>query len=325
MKIVHGVKSIGSGSRSVLTVGSFDGVHLGHRALIEQVLLRSQQTGAPAVVMTFEPHPVQLLYPERGLKRLFDFDDQRRELAALGVDVLVIEPFSREFSQLSPARYLAEWIYKPFHPELLVVGHDFTFGANKTGTIDVLREQASSFGFDVVVVAPVLVDSLPVSSSRIRKALADTDVRFASRMLGRRFYIEGIVEKGAGRGRTIGVPTANVRSSSETTPAGGVYAALAVIRGQKWVAAVNIGRNPTFADGHTESTTIEAHLVDFYGLEGGSGSTDLYGERLRLEFVERIRQERKFESAEALVTRIREDIKVAREIVAPEMGRMGAR
>ena len=261
--------------------------------------------------MTFEPHPVKVLHPDRKLHRIFDPDDQVRRLESLGVDMLVVEPFSREFSQLGPEQYLLGWLYKPFMPQHVVVGHDFNFGANRQGSIDFLRKKGGELGFTVDVVEPVKVDDKVVSSSRIRKALEDGDVAFAKRMLGRHFYLKGLIEKGAGRGRKIGVPTANLRTSAETLPAQGVYAAWAEVGGQRWMAAVNIGRNPTFNEGFGsgQPSTVEAHLMGF------PQSADIYGLPLRLEFVERLREERKFPSVDALVAQIKSDIESSRKIL----------
>lgn len=311
MQIVQGVRGLGAPlPRSVLTVGNFDGVHLGHRELIRRVLKRSKQLSVPAVVMTFEPHPVQVLYPDRHLKRLFDHEDQHRELSRLGIDVLVIEPFSREFSQLSPERYIHDWIFGPFHPELLVVGYDFSFGANKAGTLDVLSEKASALGFEVDIVPPIRAGGHLISSSRVRTTIASGDVALAAIFLGRRFYISGIVEKGVGRGRTIGVPTANLRTTAETVPPEGVYAAMVDVGGERHMAAVNIGRNPTFQSGSGTATTIEAHLIGFSG--------DIYGVPMEIEFVERLREERKFPSKDALVAQILTDVASAKRLLQAE-------
>ncbi len=310
MQVLQGIRALDAPlTRSVLTIGNFDGVHLGHRELIRRVLARARERSIPAAVMTFEPHPVQVLYPDRHLKRLFDPDDQRRELEKAGVDLLVVEPFSREFSQLPPERYIQDWIFRPFRPDLLVVGYDFAFGADKAGTLDVLRAKAATLGFEVDVVAPIRIDGHLVSSSRARAAVAEGDVALAAKLLGRRFYVSGIVEKGAGRGRTIGVPTANLRTAVETIPAEGVYAAWVAAQGARRMAAVNVGRNPTFqsAGGPAASSAspvaIEAHLLGFQG--------DLYGVPLTIEFAARLRDERRFPSKDELVAQIREDLRRA--------------
>ncbi len=306
MKILQGIRQLPKPMmKSVLTIGNFDGVHLGHQALITEVLKRSQASRIPSVVMTFDPHPMKVLHPDRQLKRLFSNEDQQRQFEKLGVDVLVVEPFSREFSQLSPSQYVDGWIINPFHPELLVVGHDFNFGANRGGTLSFLGDRAREIGFELLVVPPVSIDGVVVSSSRVREAITKGDVGQAEKLLGRRFYLEGIVEKGAGRGRTIGVPTANLRTSVDLVPSLGVYAAMAELNGKRYAAAVNIGHNPTF---QTEGqVSIEAHLLDF--------SSDIYGVPMRIEFVERIRDEQKFSSVNALTAQIKKDVERSRQIL----------
>jgi riboflavin kinase/FMN adenylyltransferase len=301
--VIHGVRHIQTPfSSSVLTIGNFDSLHLGHRALMQRVLERAHKCSIPSIVMTFDPHPVKVLKPDRHLTRIFDFEDQRQQLEALGVDTLVIEPFSREFSQLPPERYLQEWIYQPFRPETLVVGHDFSFGVGRQGTIEFLQNHARQLGFQVEVIPPVKLAGEVVSSSRIRKALQiDGDVQLAWQLMGRPFYLDGMVERGFGRGRTIGIPTANLRTAAETLPKRGVYCATALIRNQTYHTVVNIGLNPTFNEVRShQPMSIEAHILDF--------NTDIYGENVKIVFVDRLRDERKFASVEELVAQIHSDI-----------------
>ena len=191
-------------------------------------------------------------------------------------------------------------------PQAIIVGYDFSFGAERKGSIEFLRLRAAELGIDVEVIPPVKVDGELCSSTRIRQALDVGDVKMARKLLGRSFYIQGLVERGAGRGRTIGVATANLRTSAESIPAQGVYAAFATTRSGRFKAVVNIGSNPTFL--HAGHVTVEAHLLDF--------STDLYGEHLRLEFVDRLRSERKFSGVEELVKQIQLDIVQGREVLA---------
>lgn len=299
-------------SSSVITIGNFDGVHLGHQALIARVRARAQQMSLPSVVVTFEPHPIKVLHPERKFHRIFDIEDQIEQLSKFGIDVLAIEPFSREFSQLPPERFLSEWIFKPFVPRAVIVGYDFSFGAHRQGSIDFLKGNEARFGFELEVVAPVKIGDVIASSSRIRQAVEAGEVAFANALLGRRFYLRGLVERGAGRGRTIGVPTANMRTNAELVPARGVYACFASVQGRRWMAAVNVGLNPTFVDDERR-LRVEAHLLDFSG--------DIYGENFKLEFVERIRDERKFASAAELTVQIRSDLERCRaRLSAPDFG-----
>jgi riboflavin kinase/FMN adenylyltransferase len=307
MKVINGVRELSVPlAASILTIGNFDGVHLGHRVLLARVAELARELKVPSVVMTFEPHPVKVLHPDRKLTRVFAFEDQKNCLEAAGVDLLVVEPFSREFSQVPAERFLGEWIYRPFSPRAVIVGYDFSFGADRKGSIDFIRSKSTDFGFSVEVIPPVKVDGEICSSTRIRQAVEAGDVSLANKMLGRSFYVEGLVERGAGRGRTIGIPTANLRTTAETVPAQGVYAAWAVTSSGRYRAMVNIGTNPTFA--HQGHITIEAHILDF--------SEDLYGSNLRLEFVQRIRSEMKFSGPSELVAQINKDIAEGRKVLA---------
>ncbi len=306
MQLVDGIRNLAHPlTSSILTIGNFDGVHLGHRALIERVVQLAQNANLPSVVMTFEPHPLKLLHPERQIKRIFDFDDQRKCLEALGIDQLIVEPFSREFSQVTADHYLSEWVVKPFSPRAVIVGYDFSFGSGRKGSIDFIRARAVDMGFAVEVIPPVRVEGEICSSTHIRQAVESGDVVLANKLLGRRFYTEGLVERGAGRGRTIGIPTANLRTTAELLPAQGVYAAVATTRTGVFKAVVNIGSNPTFV--HSGQVTVEAHLLDF--------TEDLYGEHLRLEFIQRLRSERKFSGVDELVGQIKSDIEIGRKVV----------
>lgn len=318
----------------MLTIGNFDGLHLGHQALIRRVLERGRELRVPAVVMTFEPHPVKVLHPDRHLQRIFDFEDQRQQLEQMGVDVLIVEPFSREFSQLPPERYLLEWIYRPFVPDTVVVGYDFSFGADRRGSIDFLKQQAIPLGFKVEVVPPVKVAAktgeILVSSSRIRQSLQEGDVATAALLLGRPFHVSGLVERGAGRGRLIGVPTANVRTTAETIPGRGVYCGHVFVRDSSYPtvypAVINVGLNPTFEEAAAagQAMSVEAHLLDFGEGVGEAGRTDIYGEPIRIEFIERLRDERKFASVAELVAQIRCDIEAGRRILRSKDRRKGS-
>jgi riboflavin kinase/FMN adenylyltransferase len=288
-------------------------MHLGHQALLKRVVEEARRFGhCPSVLMTFEPHPVKVLHPDRHLRRLFDFDDQKRQLELWGLDLMVIEPFSREFSQLPPDRFVLEWLYRPFAPSKIVVGYDFSFGANKKGSIETLQIKGHELNFSVEVVAPVRALTSQgeqlVSSSRIRQLLAEGEVKMAGQLLGRPFYVKGLVVKGAGRGRTIGVPTANINVQAETIPREGVYAVQALIKGesQARAAVLNVGRNPTFVESGAH-ISVECHLLEFSG--------DLYGQELQVDFIERIRDEKKFSGASELIMQIKNDIETARRIL----------
>lgn len=313
MQIIPGIHSLGTPlNGSVLTIGNFDGVHQGHRALLKKVVSEAERVGGAAVVMTFDPHPLKVLHPEKQLKRLFSFDDQRRQLEEIGISHLVVEPFSREFSQVEAAQFVQDWIVKPFNPSKVIIGYDFSFGANRKGSIELMKAQALVHGFEVEIIPPFQDEGKIISSTLIRECIAEGEVVEARRYLGRSFYLEGLIERGAGRGRTIGVPTANLQVHAETLPRIGVYAVIVdlgePVRRLKGVC--NIGRNPTF-NFEDAPMSVECHIFDF--------SENIYGMPLKLEFIDRLRDEMKFSSAAELVTQIKSDIIRGREILAQEV------
>lgn len=310
------------GSPTVLTIGNFDGVHVGHRELVRRAVAKARSLGVPSVVFTFEPHPITVLRPELKLKRLFDADDRREQLEKLGIDILVVEPFSRSFSQLTPEKFLIDNVIRPFQPRAVVVGYDFSFGANRTGGIDFLLAHAKSpaVPFDVEVVPPITIDvdsqATIVSSTRIRQALSAGRADEARLLLGRPYVLRGIVKKGAGRGRSISIPTANIDPTVEPGIRTGVYAAFATVRGRQREALVNIGTNPTFEGSDASALHIEAHLP----LYDGTNEGDLYGEKIELRLISRLRDEKKFGGVSELVAQIRADIRTGLEILSREAG-----
>ena len=293
-------------SSSAVSIGNFDGLHLGHQALIARLKDVSLKRGIPAIVMTFSPHPMQVLQPERKVKRIFSLEDQNRVLAEMGVDFLIIQSFSRSFSELTPEQFVVSKLFKPLRPKNVVVGYDFAFGAHKKGSIDYLKQKGLELGFEVDLIAPVKLKDQIVSSSRIRQLIAEGNVGLAGEMLGRNFYLEGIVERGFQRGRTIGIPTANILCLTETTPNSGVYCGYAQLKGEpKLKAVMNIGVNPTFSE--SSHQTIECHLLDF--------DRDIYGRELKVEFVSKLRNEKKFAGVAELVAQIHLDILEAKKIL----------
>lgn len=315
MQIIPGIQSLDVPLMgSILTIGNFDGVHRGHRALLERVVREAKARRVPAVVMTFDPHPIKVLHPDRQMKRLFSFDDQRKQLEALGITHLVVEPFSREFSQVKALDFVERWVLKPFSPSKVIIGYDFNFGANRSGSIELMKMQGELNDFDVEVVPPLKdKDGKIISSTLIREVLIEGEVKKAHAYLGRYFYVEGLVERGAGRGRTIGVPTANLQVHAETLPKIGVYAVLVELqtdpRGPvRFLKGVcNIGRNPTF-NFEDAPVSVECHIFEF--------SEDIYGTPMKIDFIERLRDEMKFSSPAELVTQIKTDIQRGKEILS---------
>jgi riboflavin kinase/FMN adenylyltransferase len=289
--------------KTVLTIGNFDGVHLGHQQLLGRVIAEAKSRDALSCLLTFSPHPRQVLYPEQEFRRLFDYNDQAQMLEKIGLDVLVVEPFSRALSQLKPDQFLRDWIYRPLVPEKIVVGYDFSFGAGRAGTLAVLEDLAESLGFEVELIHPHKEGSVLVSSSRIKKAIEEGETELAQKLLGRPFYLKGLVEKGAGRGKQIGFPTANLSTQAQTLPKCGVYSSRVRVDDKVYDAVTNVGYNPTFLQGEMPEVRVESHLLDF--------SKDIYGQNILVEFGKYIRPEKRFSGMDDLKKQIDNDIKVA--------------
>lgn len=304
MQVWHGIHNRPASERpSVVTLGNFDGLHYGHQELLKIVTQRAEALGALKIVMTFDPHPVQVLHPERGLKRLFPKEDLAEQLEGRGFDELILEPFSREFSQLQPEEFFQNFLFKPLNLKALVVGHDFSFGVNRTGNLEKLETLCAAQKVELDVVEPYAKEGLVISSSRIRKALADGDVSQAAQWLGRPFYLQGLVAKGDQRGHKLGFPTANVSPENEIVPQNGVYLSRVTVQNKAYMALTNVGTNPTF-DSAISRPRVESHILDFDG--------DLYGLKIKVEFLKHWRAEKKFSSAESLIAQIRQDVEWAR-------------
>lgn len=291
----------------VVAVGNFDGVHLGHQALVASAVSAAAARVGSAIVLTFDPHPARVITPGAAPSALMTLGQKGATLSRLGVRAMAVLPFTPEVASARPEDFASDVLHRALGAEAIVVGTNFRFGCGRAGDVATLRRQGERLGFRVVEVAPVVVEGQRVSSSRIREALAHGDAGGATTLLGRPHCIEGRVVEGKGRGRTIGVPTANVQPENETLPALGVYAAWcwpgSASAGAP--AVVNVGRRPTFGGGEV---SVEAHLLDF--------ASDLYGQRLSVSFVSRLRGEQAFPGPDALVSQIREDVRAARGVLA---------
>ncbi|MFZ5450550.1 MAG: bifunctional riboflavin kinase/FAD synthetase [Thermodesulfobacteriota bacterium] len=293
-------------SRTVVTIGNFDGVHLGHRAILTRAVQRAQELEAQSVAVTFDPHPIKVLRPEVALP-LLNTPEQKIELmAASGLNAVVVLPFNREFAGLPARKFVQRYFLERLKVREVVVGHDYCFGRGREGNIDLLKEMGQSHGFTVQVVWAVEVEGAVVSSSLIRAMLRLGKVEEATRLLGRPYGVVGQVVTGKGRGaKLLGIPTANIRPENELLPATGIYA-VRVRRGDEVLpGAANIGTCPTFEN---EEFSLEVHILDFEG--------ELYGETLGVEFVARLREERRFPSFADLAAQIHTDIAAAREALA---------
>lgn len=289
-----------------LTIGSFDGVHLGHQSLIRKVVNGAHAVGSPAVVLTFHPHPVVVLRGVTGDIYLTLPEERAQLFADLGIDVVIVEPFTRELSTTSARDFIARLV-SHLGLKHLLIGHDFALGRGREGNFEVLKKLGEEFGFEVEQVEVVETEGDVISSSRIRAMLEAGEVRQASRFLGRPYRVSGIVVPGDHRGRMIGFPTANLSvPAGKIKPAIGIYACQAWINGLSWTAATSIGVRPTF-DGQDKTIHLEAYLLDFSG--------DLYGQTVSLDFFERLRGEERFPDIKSLITQIEKDVELTRQIV----------
>ena len=289
---------------SAVTLGNFDGVHLGHRELFRTLVKTARRLNCPSIVYTFNPHPLKFLYPENAPLLLNTPAEKQRLIAASHVDYLIEMPFTADFATMSPEQFVADILVEQLKIKVLIVGYDYAFGKGRRGDTEFLKSCGEKYGFHVNVLQPVGADGLPYSSTRIRQMIAAGDVVNVVQLLGRQYNLEGVVVPGDQRGRQLGFPTANLQTEKEQLPAPGVYAVKVRHNLQEYGGVVNIGNRPTF-DG--KKRTIEVYLLDFTG--------QLYGQKLRIYFVEKLRDEQKFDNIETLVKTIEMDVVRARQIL----------
>jgi riboflavin kinase/FMN adenylyltransferase len=285
---------------AAVAIGNFDGVHLGHRALIARA--RELAGDAKTVALTFDPHPSHLFAPTP-CTMISSIDRRIELLGEAGADVVVIEPFTRDLAAKSPHAFIDDIVLGACGARAIVVGYDFSYGAGRSGTTDALRAHGGRAGIEVAVVDAVTIDGEVASSTKIRQHLRTGDLAAAERLLGRRWDLDGVVVHGAKRGRTIGVPTANIKPDSDLPLRAGIYAVTLAVDGEAPMPAVaSLGTNPTFVE--KGGLILEVHVLDFDG--------DLYDRHARTTFVAHLRDEAKFDSVEALIEQIRADIDAAR-------------
>ncbi|MDT8367743.1 MAG: bifunctional riboflavin kinase/FAD synthetase [Longimicrobiales bacterium] len=293
---------------TVVTVGSFDGVHRGHGSVLAEVRRRAQAADLRSVLVTFDPHPLRILRPEDAPPLLTTPIEKKEILAESGLDYAVFLRFTRALSRYAPERFVEEILHGGLGAEELVIGYDHGFGRDRSGDVETLRRAGDRLGFAVDVVGPIEADGEAISSTRIREALSRGDVEAAARGLGRPYSVRGVVVRGDGRGRRMGFPTANLTGlgADKLLPAPGVYAVRAWTRAQAALpGALHLGPRPTFPGA---SASVEVHLLDT--------ELDLYGERLRVDFISRVRGVESFDSVEALVAQMGRDVADVREILA---------
>jgi riboflavin kinase/FMN adenylyltransferase len=286
-----------------LALGVFDGVHVGHRAVIEAARQQVESHGGNCVVVTFDPHPIRVLAPERAPRQLLaSLDHKARLLEKIHVDALLALPFTREFAQISATDFI-ESLVRHQHVATIAVGEDWRFGKGREGDVSFLRRIGEKLGFQVIALPPVMHQGERISSTRIRQSIRDGAMANAAEMLGRPYGIEGLVVKGQQLGRTLGFPTANIALGEEQLPPDGVWAVRGHGDGHAWQGVANLGNRPT-VDGLTR--VFEVHLFDH--------DSDLYGKMLEVEFVKHLRPEQKFPSLDALREQITKDVTGAREV-----------
>ena len=302
--LAHGRPTAGPASGTAITIGNFDGVHLGHQALIRHTREICQQENLTCVLLTFWPHPRLVVSPHKPHAPLNSREERLRLLALLGISHVLELPFDRELASLSPTDFV-ERCLMPLEMRHLAIGYDFSLGRGRSGHVDVLREIGSSHGFSVTQLPPVIADGAIVSSTRLREHVARGDVQGAARLLGRWYGFSGTVVHGDGRGAGLGFPTANLLPPDSLLPGEGVYVSLLEAAGQRHFAVSNVGRKPTFGG---SSLGVESFLPD-------ARDINLYGQGVRLEFVARLRGEQRFASVEALRAQIAQDVAEARKII----------
>jgi riboflavin kinase/FMN adenylyltransferase len=318
MRVVPGRAALAAPGQARLpiafVIGNFDGVHLGHQALLHAARERALAAGGEVGVLTFDPHPAKLFAPALAPPLIVSLRRRIELLGEAGADLVVVEPFTREFASIEAPAFVSEVLARDLGARDVVVGYDFSYGRGRKGDTRLLATDGAALGIGVTVVPPVTVSGLTCSSTKVREFALEGRVEGAAMLLGRPLEVTGEVVHGAGRGRGIGIPTANVKPEGELLPKPGIYAGRAVILAEgnrasatsAHVCALSIGTNPTFKG--SGALTIEGHLLDFDG--------DLYGRRLRLEIVHRLRDEQRFESTAALVEQIHADFAETRRVMA---------
>ncbi|MGH7768457.1 MAG: bifunctional riboflavin kinase/FAD synthetase [Candidatus Binatia bacterium] len=288
----------------VLLMGNFDGIHLGHQALLGRAVKDAKDVGGRSVVLTFEPHPLKVLAPEKAPRLILTHKDKMTLLQSFGVDAVIVQTFDAAFAGVEADEFVREYLVRRIGVRKMWVGKDLRFGKGRKGRVEDLARWGKDMGFEVGVIEPVQLDGRRVSSSRVRTLIESGEVREASKYLGRYHFVTGRVARGHGRGRQLGFPTANVVPRTEVLPLDGIYASIMQISEQRWPSVTSVGVNPTFGAG---PRTVESYIFDFDG--------DLYDQAVKLFFVARIREEKKFSSVELLVEQIKRDVSSAQEIL----------
>jgi riboflavin kinase / FMN adenylyltransferase len=307
MHVIHGMEEIPADLKEVfVTIGNFDGIHLGHRYIFARMIEEARQAGRKTVVISFDPHPKMVLHPDKRPFYLISSSEEKiRLLGEIGIDAYIILPFSLEYAQTTAEEFVRGVLWEKLRVKKVIIGHDYTFGRGKKGNEAFIAEEGRRLGFAVEAMNAFRIGDEIVSSTKIREAILRGDVHFAAMLLGRPYNISGRVVPGDRRGLELGFPTANVEANKELLPLRGVYAVCCLLRRQTLDGVLNIGFNPTFAGGRL---SIEVHIFDFH--------ENIYGEALDVLFIERIRDEVRFAGPEELIVQIGKDVSRARELLS---------
>lgn len=303
MKVLAGFDDPAAYRGGFVSIGNFDGVHRGHQSMIARLLAHARSDGVQAVVFTFDPHPITILRPDQAPPPLSTLERKLELLAQCGVDCVIAYPTDWKLLQLSPDEFFEQIVRRELAAKGLVEGPNFFYGHNRTGNAQTLAASCQAAGLALEIVPPIRVGERMVSSSVIRGLIAAGDVTSAAELLGHRYQVRGRVAQGAQRGRTIGFPTANLEDVKTLLPADGVYAGSAQIGNREWIAAINVGPNPTFGEG---ARKLEVHLLDFSG--------DLYGASLSVSFTQRLRDTVRFAGRDELIAQLQRDLAQVRSL-----------
>jgi len=301
MEVIFGLDNVVSGKKAVLTVGTFDGVHLGHREIIKEVLRIGRERDLVSSLLTFDPHPVTVVrdIPNR-IKLLTTLEEKLEILQKLGLDRVIIARFTREFSEMEYKIFVENILLDRLQSDFIIIGYDHSFGRNRAGNFRELENLSKLYRFNLMEIGPFKIENQTVSSTRIRSSIDQGDMESASKMLGHHYFLDGIVVRGEGRGQRLSFPTANlmIENQNKLTPKAGVYVVECDVLGKIYRGMANIGFKPTFGG---VSKTVEIHIFDF--------NKDIYGEKITVYFIKRLRDEVKFESEEQLIKQLNLDKK----------------
>ena len=311
MQVFHGIETVQRKFKNpAITIGNFDGVHKGHQALFQRVKQLAEELNGESVVVTFDPHPLEVLFPKKAPSFITSHRYKLDLIASCGIDATIVIPFDHKFSQMSAREFVEAVLVEKIGARAIVVGHDYRFGHSREGDIAFLKQLGEQYGFKVETVSGLRVNDTVVSSTAIRQMITSGNIREANRLLGRSFEVSGTVIPGRKRGVSLGFPTANIRMPAITPPRTGVYVVQAEVDGKTYGGAANLGYNPTFGD---TDLSLEAHLFDF--------DRDIYGKPITIRFIDRLRDELRFSSPDELAAQIKKDVNTAKKILADRASR----